>query len=478
MAGSPLYGLAPDRRALMRDRLAQQMLAQGVDTSPIQSPWQGVARLAQALMGGQMMRRGEEETAKRETDYASGLNAALMGEGGAGDIATRLGASGNKDLMQLATQFRIKDIDGRQTEARDKAKAAEEAKLPKNRYHNVGNSMFDFQGADPTKPVWTAPDKPTGTIAQYNLAMDEGYKGSILEFLTAIAAAGRAPQQPQRDRLVDVHDPNSPTGISLVPESAARNRAAPLPRGSSNTMPPALPPEDRTQMGSTLGVPVLPVNPLSTLPPKAAEALAREQAKATEKQLTEMRDQSAEARSSMAPLNRFGQLLDGGQTTGGAYAIPGVPAVAGMFSPDVREMRSLADQIAPTMRQSGSGATSDFDARMFQSATVGVDKDPTTNRNIIAGRKAVAQLAQEKLAFMEAYATTNSGTLRGADEHWQRYLNANPIFDPMKPTKPTINERRRPWADFFRGGGQAPAPNAPPGAGAIRVYNPATGKLE
>ena len=190
MAGSPLYGLAPDRRALMRDRLAQQMLAQGVDTSPIQSPWQGVARLAQALMGGQMMRRGEEETAKRETDYASGLNAALMGEGGAGDIATRLGASGNKDLMQLATQFRIKDIDGRLAEARDKAKAAEEAKLPKNRYHNVGNSMFDFQGADPTKPVWTAPDKPTDLIAEYNFAKGQGFPGDLFSYQKQKAKSG------------------------------------------------------------------------------------------------------------------------------------------------------------------------------------------------------------------------------------------------------------------------------------------------
>lgn len=35
-----------------RRTMAQRLIAQGMDTSPVQSPWQGVARLAQAAMGG------------------------------------------------------------------------------------------------------------------------------------------------------------------------------------------------------------------------------------------------------------------------------------------------------------------------------------------------------------------------------------------------------------------------------------------
>lgn len=182
MAGSPLYGLAPDRRALMRDRLAQQMLAQGVDTSPIQSPWQGVARLAQALMGGQMMRRGEEETAKRETDYASGLNAALMGEGGAGGIADRLGASGNADLARLATQFRIKDIDGRLAEARDKAK----------RDADRAQKEWEYK-TDPSK---LAARKPAGIVAEYEYAKQQGFPGDLFSYQKQKAEAGRTPAQP------------------------------------------------------------------------------------------------------------------------------------------------------------------------------------------------------------------------------------------------------------------------------------------
>ncbi|MGO7279464.1 hypothetical protein ACC718_29105 [Rhizobium ruizarguesonis] len=43
-----------------RKRLAYAMLQQGMDMSPVQSPWQGAARLAQALMGGLEIRQQNE----------------------------------------------------------------------------------------------------------------------------------------------------------------------------------------------------------------------------------------------------------------------------------------------------------------------------------------------------------------------------------------------------------------------------------
>lgn len=47
-----------------RKRLAAAMLQQGTDTSPIQSPWEGAARMAQALMGGLAIRKqGEQQSA-------------------------------------------------------------------------------------------------------------------------------------------------------------------------------------------------------------------------------------------------------------------------------------------------------------------------------------------------------------------------------------------------------------------------------
>ncbi|MBY5783758.1 hypothetical protein HFN62_08370 [Rhizobium leguminosarum] len=44
-----------------RKRLTYAMLQQGMDMSPVQSPWQGAARLAQALMGGLEIRQQNDE---------------------------------------------------------------------------------------------------------------------------------------------------------------------------------------------------------------------------------------------------------------------------------------------------------------------------------------------------------------------------------------------------------------------------------
>ncbi|MGO7214809.1 phage tail tip lysozyme [Rhizobium ruizarguesonis] len=44
-----------------RKRLAYAMLQQGMESGPVQSPWQGAARLVQALMGGLAIRRQEQQ---------------------------------------------------------------------------------------------------------------------------------------------------------------------------------------------------------------------------------------------------------------------------------------------------------------------------------------------------------------------------------------------------------------------------------
>ncbi|MBB4480091.1 phage tail tip lysozyme [Rhizobium etli] len=49
-----------------RKRLAYAMLQQGMDTGPVKSPWEGAARLVQALMGGLAIRRQEQQAAAGE----------------------------------------------------------------------------------------------------------------------------------------------------------------------------------------------------------------------------------------------------------------------------------------------------------------------------------------------------------------------------------------------------------------------------
>jgi hypothetical protein len=51
----------------------------------------------------------------------------------------------------------------------------------------VGNVVLD---KDTMQPLYTAPDKPTASIQEYNLAVAQGYKGSLLDYQTAKAKAG------------------------------------------------------------------------------------------------------------------------------------------------------------------------------------------------------------------------------------------------------------------------------------------------
>nr|WP_245496164.1 lytic murein transglycosylase [Rhizobium leguminosarum] len=87
------------------------MLQQGTDTSPIQSPWEGAARMAQALMGGLAIRK---QGAAEQAGMAEGM-AALTGqpytppEKPAGFLSSIFG--GNKDANPGATGSSMPKVD-------------------------------------------------------------------------------------------------------------------------------------------------------------------------------------------------------------------------------------------------------------------------------------------------------------------------------------------------------------------------------
>lgn len=133
-------------------------------------------------------------------------------------------------------------------------------------------------------------------------------------------------------------------------------------------------------------------------------------------------------------------------------------AVQGMGS-DYSELESITAKLAPSMREPGSGSSSDYDGKQFERATVGVDKPKATNDNIGRAIIARAQTAQDYVDFRQTYLEQN-GTLQGADRHWKQYADKNPIFDPARPGTFELNKGRKPWRDHFAGkqSPQEPAP--------------------
>lgn len=70
--------LTPEDIAMQR-RMAQALITQGADYSPVQSPWQGAARMAQGLLGGYQAGELDRASAQNATDSAAVIQALLGG---------------------------------------------------------------------------------------------------------------------------------------------------------------------------------------------------------------------------------------------------------------------------------------------------------------------------------------------------------------------------------------------------------------
>ncbi len=206
--------------------------------------------------------------------------------------------------------------------------------------------------------------------------------------------------------------------------------------------------EERAKTAAALGVPLLENDPVSLLPPKKAAEVRARGITAAEKQIAEDGEKVEELKSVARQAERFSKLNEN-VDTGGKYAIPGVQAVMRRTDEDVGEMSKIIDRMTPAMRQGMPGAASDRDVAMFKNATVSLDSKKQVNQNITNGFVAAAQNADQRLQFKTAYLQAN-GSLNGSDAAWQKYLNANPIFDPKTTDKEyKLNDKRQTWQDFF-----------------------------
>lgn len=219
-------------------------------------------------------------------------------------------------------------------------------------------------------------------------------------------------------------------------------------KGSPASSP--MSPEETQAYAFQRGVPVSGINVGQNLPPKVREKILEDEGKKTNKDIGEAREAVIKEKEGLADYERFEQLLKKA-TTGPIYEIPGASWLASLTSDEISEMRSISNKIAPNMRPIGSGSSSDRDLAIFKNSTVGIDKAPNVNLAIIRGRQIAYKNAAERLTFLEEYSAINGGSLRGANEHWEKYLKSNPIFDHnAKSRVPVINENRMDWRDFFR----------------------------
>lgn len=75
----PANGAATPKSIERKRKMAEAMLANGIETSPIASPWQGAARMAQALVGGLGSRKADKQEAEGSMAAKEALIKALNG---------------------------------------------------------------------------------------------------------------------------------------------------------------------------------------------------------------------------------------------------------------------------------------------------------------------------------------------------------------------------------------------------------------
>lgn len=139
-----------------------------------------------------------------------------------------------------------------------------------------------------------------------------------------------------------------------------------------------------------------------------------------QKQLSDTRRAGASLRTDLADTERFARLANE-QGTGGLMALP---LIGGFISdvrasrdPEIDEMREISARLTPAQRPAGSGATSDFEQRLYGRSVPSVNRTPQANEAVINRGRSRAGEAQLRSEFMDSWASRN-GTLQGAEQAW------------------------------------------------------------
>jgi len=209
-------------------------------------------------------------------------------------------------------------------------------------------------------------------------------------------------------------------------------------------------------------------DPFAGLSDKARERLILQNAKDYANVAKENDKEVQGARATATDAARFISLSkkvnapgDWSTGTGWLANFPGVRQAQTALDSRFSEMDAITARLVPKLREPGSGATSDFDAKMFQRGTLDIGKPGPANEALGVGMQAAAANLIDKARFEEAYFKARK-TLVGAQDAWQQYLEDNPIFDPSAEGAevPVLNQKRVNWKRYFGAEGVAARPKA------------------
>lgn len=159
-------------------------------------------------------------------------------------------------------------------------------------------------------------------------------------------------------------------------------------------------------------------------------------------ELANAREAARQAQEAARLAGRF-EELNGKTGTGWGMAIPLVSEAIGAFNPNVAEMQSITNRLAPTLRAAGSGAMSDKDVALFRRSVPNPDFPGPTNSAISKRIREDAQRRVQYAAFLDDWVAKN-GTLIGAEAAWNARQSAPKARPTVAARPPAAQPVRRP----------------------------------
>lgn len=330
----------------MRRQLAASIFKEGMDTSPIQSPWQGAARLAQALVGGATL----GGIAKEDAADKAAANEML------GSI---FGGSKPASVQSIAS----------------------------------GGTMST--GTPLSPPVATEQRSTEPTTGNGRVAVTEG---GLPSPGVATAAAPAAPDQPRMQiaRLLS-NRYTAPLGQAvaakvleqqLAPKDTDEIREYNLARSQGDT---------RSFTDWKIGVKQAGATKINNVVNAGETAFAKGAGEGMAKRYNDLAKDAQDANAligDISAIRDIGTRIQTGKTAEAKRMIGPYAQALGINIKDLNDIQAysaIISRIQPRMRVAGSGATSDYEMKQFLQALPNLSNQPGGNEMIANTLEALQQ---------------------------------------------------------------------------------------
>ena len=131
------------------------------------------------------------------------------------------------------------------------------------------------------------------------------------------------------------------------------------------------------------------------------------------------------------------------------------------FKTNIQKMdKDAANIVSTAIPDHGFGRVTNRDLGLFQAGSIGIDKNRQTNDGIAQALRIRLNNDLQRHQYEQAYYGMHR-SLQGAEANWDRYLQANPIFDPNVDYAKSLdiakqggmiplNPHRQDWQTWFR----------------------------